>query len=236
MIEKTLAYLFSKLFHLLYHSFAWSYDAVAFLVSTGLWKEWVAQSIPYLIGPVVLELGFGPGHLQKMLLAQNLTAYGLDESRQMVEQASRRIAKAQRSMPNHGYAKDIRLARGLAQHIPFQSGFFNTVVTTFPTPYIFSPETLTEIRRVLASGGSLVVVMSGRITDQAITSRVASLLLLTTGQDEKWYAPWKNRLEEAGFTSQLQWVPARRSQVLILLARVAPATSGNNVGYKNDLL
>lgn len=50
-------------FYLLYHRFAWAYDFVATSVSVGMWDEWVFSVLPALEGPIVLELGHGPGHL-----------------------------------------------------------------------------------------------------------------------------------------------------------------------------
>ena len=55
-------------FQLLYHPFAWAYDLVAGLVSLGRWKSWVLCGLPLLAGRV-LEIGFGPGHLQAALQA-----------------------------------------------------------------------------------------------------------------------------------------------------------------------
>ncbi len=120
-------------FRLLYHSMSWSYDLVAAVVSLGRWKDWVKRALPLLAGPRVLELGFGPGHMQGLLLSAGLSPFGLDESRQMARQAQKRLLR-QRQNP--------RLARGLAQHLPFASGTFNSVVATFPTLYIVDPQTL----------------------------------------------------------------------------------------------
>src|SRR6266545_6817971 len=55
-------------FRLLYHPFAWSYDLVAATVSLGRWKGWVKTATGLLTGPRVLELGFGPGHMQTYLV------------------------------------------------------------------------------------------------------------------------------------------------------------------------
>ena len=66
----------------------------------------------------------------------------------------------------HGIAARKLSARGLAVPavcgtalvLPFSSGVFDTIVATFPAPYILQPETLGECRRVLRPGGRLVVV------------------------------------------------------------------------------
>ena len=55
--------LLRPVYYLLYHHFAWTYDLVADIVSLGQWKDWVRTALPYLDG-CVLELGYGPGHLQ----------------------------------------------------------------------------------------------------------------------------------------------------------------------------
>jgi ubiquinone/menaquinone biosynthesis C-methylase UbiE len=70
-------------FNLLYHQFAWSYDFIASLVSLGNWKRWIITVLPHLEGPRVLELGHGPGHLQRALLNKGINTFGIDESRSM---------------------------------------------------------------------------------------------------------------------------------------------------------
>ena len=52
-------------FYLLYHSFAFAYDLVAASVSLGRWKDWVLSVVPFIEGNRVLEIGHGPGHLQR---------------------------------------------------------------------------------------------------------------------------------------------------------------------------
>ena len=98
-------------FHLLYHPFAWSYDLVAWTVSLGRWKDWVKSVVPFIEGTRVLELGHGPGHLQRILRDLNLLTVGLDESRQMGNLAKKRLVQS-------GYTQP-RLVRGLAQSLPF---------------------------------------------------------------------------------------------------------------------
>jgi ubiquinone/menaquinone biosynthesis C-methylase UbiE len=137
-------------FALLYHPFAFTYDLVAATVSFGRWKDWTNTVLPYIEGSRVLELGFGPGHLQPILLSRGLFAVGLDESRQMATLAKNHLSKS-------GYMR-FNLSRGLAQHLPFPNESFNTIIATFPTEYIFDPRTLAEVRRCLFNGGRLVVL------------------------------------------------------------------------------
>jgi ubiquinone/menaquinone biosynthesis C-methylase UbiE len=78
-------------FKLLYHQFAFAYDLVAATVSLGRWKDWVMSILPFVEGPRVLEIGFGPGHLQRRLLQRGLIAVGIDESPQMARLAKRNL-------------------------------------------------------------------------------------------------------------------------------------------------
>jgi ubiquinone/menaquinone biosynthesis C-methylase UbiE len=123
---------------------------VAAFVSLGHWNNWAREIIPFVHGTNVLELGFGPGHLQVEIIRRGLHVYGVDESSQMLRQASRRIRKKHLS---------ANLARGLAQQLPFRISF-DCVVATFPSEYIFTPGTIKEIYRVLVPGGKLVILLT----------------------------------------------------------------------------
>ena len=133
-------------FHLLYHPFAFAYDLVAATVSFGKWNDWVREILPFITGTRILELGHGPGHLQRILLDLNLDPVAMDESAQMGILAKRRLGNRH------------KLARGLAQQFPFANNSFDCVVSTFPTDYIFHTQTLSEIRRCLSDGGRLIVL------------------------------------------------------------------------------
>ena len=133
-------------FRLLYHPFAFTYDLVAATVSFGRWRDWILEVIPFIAGTRVLELGHGPGHLQRVLLSQGLIAVGLDESPQMGRLAKRNTDGS------------ARLTRGLAQALPFASGSFDTIIATFPTEYFVDPSTLEEVKRCLDNGGRFVVL------------------------------------------------------------------------------
>jgi ubiquinone/menaquinone biosynthesis C-methylase UbiE len=145
--------LFSILLERLYREFAWAYDLVAAAISGGLWRRWGLTAIPFLRGRV-LELGFGPGHLQLALAAAAHPAAGVDASAQMVALARRRLRHA--GYPTH-------LARAQAQQLPFAPQVFDTVLATFPAEYIVDPRTHAEIGRVLAPGGRVVIVPTAQL-------------------------------------------------------------------------
>ena len=60
------------LFHQFYHSFAWTYDFVAAVVSIGRWNDWTRTLTPFVQGTEILEIGPGPGHLQRLLRDKGL--------------------------------------------------------------------------------------------------------------------------------------------------------------------
>jgi ubiquinone/menaquinone biosynthesis C-methylase UbiE len=202
----------SLFFDLLYHSFAWTYDCVAAVVSLGNWPRWVECALPHVSGRT-LEIGFGPGHLQVSLARKGLSAYGLDESRQMVRQAGHRLSR-------EGLPK--RLVRGRAERLPFPKARFDSVVATFPSEYIFSPLSLAEIRRVLVPGGRLVVIPSAWITGSRPLERLAAGLFRITGQSPRIVAELpeavKKRFETAGFLVRSELVELKNSRVLVVLA------------------
>lgn len=133
-------------FHLLYHPFAFAYDLVAATVSFGRWNDWTKEVIPFIQGTRILEIGHGPGHLQRNLLDLNLAPVAIDESAQMGILAKRKLGTKH------------KLTRGLAQQLPFTGDCFESIVATFPTEYIFNVQTLSEIGRCLSDRGRLIVM------------------------------------------------------------------------------
>lgn len=202
-------------FHLLYHPFAWSYDLVAWTVSLGRWKTWVQTVIPFIEGTRILELGPGPGHLQRILLDRGLLTVGLDESRQMATLARRKLRE-------NGYAKP-NLSRGLAQALPFPAETFHTVVSTFPSEYIFDNETLIDVYRVLHSGGRLVVLPAAWITGRKLMERYVAGLFRVTGQSpsdpvDVVSARLKEPFSMAGFQVEIHQVEVKSSLLLVVNA------------------
>jgi ubiquinone/menaquinone biosynthesis C-methylase UbiE len=201
-------------FHLLYHSFAWSYDLVAWAVSLGRWKDWGKSVIPFIEGTRILELGHGPGHLQRILLDLNLFAVGLDESRQMGFLAKRHLYR-------NGYTQ-VNLARGLAQSLPFSAESFDTVLSTFPTEYIFERSTMLEVHRTLTNGGRFIVLPAAWITGNSLIERYAAGLFRVTGQApsepvEIISKRLKEPFAEVGFEVKVEQVEVKSSLVLILI-------------------
>lgn len=200
-------------FHLLYHQFAWTYDAVSALVSLGRWREWVHTALPHLQGRRILEIGFGPGHLHATLHRQGWDVTGLDASPFMVRRASRHLREA-------GIHPD--LVHGYAQGQPFRDGTFDTVVATFPSEYIVQAETLAEVGRVLRPGGRLVVVLGAWPGDGSLLERLTGWVFrvagLTSGTPGEIAPELENQFVEAGFDLRVEMARVQTSRVVILVA------------------
>jgi SAM-dependent methyltransferase len=200
-------------FRLLYHPFAWSYDLVASAVSVGRWRDWVLASAGLLQGPQILELGFGPGHLQNYLHKNGTLAFGLDESWQMARQAKSRLSK-------NGHK--ARLVRGIAQHLPYPNAAFDTVTATFPTLYIVDPKTLEAIWRVLIPGGRLVVLMTAWIIGDSLRERAARALNHVTAEtppDDMDLGVYLEPYQQAGFQASLRFVEQGGSRLMFIIAK-----------------
>ena len=202
-------------FHLLYGTFAWSYDLVAAVVSIGRWDDWIRIVLPYLSGTRILELGHGPGHLQRSLLNLGLLPFGLDHSRQMGTLARERLRR-------NGYAQ-TSLTRGEAQRLPFASDSFDCIVATFPTEYFYDPGTLAEVWRVLKNGGKYIVLPVAWVTGMGFIDRAAAWLFKVTGQAPSDFSEAANArmlkpIQEAGFDVRHELVDVKSSSVMIVIA------------------
>ena len=214
-------------FRLLYHQFAFTYDLVAATVSLGRWKAWVLSVLPFIQGTRILEIGHGPGHLQHALLDRNLLAFGIDESSQMGRLAKSKLARSLRTRikgSNHqNVYTQANLTRGISQYLPFASESFDTLVSTFPSEYIFDSRTLAETQRVLVTNGRFIILPGATIIGRGILDRAMALLFRVTGEtppnlseilEEKSRKP----MAAAGFNVQVYELNIKTSLVFILVA------------------
>ena len=177
-------------FRLLYFEMAWTYDVVSWIVSRGRWREWQRAALPFVTQGDVLELGHGPGHMLAALSAAGCRAVGLDISPFMG-----RLARSRSGAP---------LVRAEVQALPFASARFDTVLSTFPTEYIVSPDTLAAVHRVLKPGGRLVVVPEGHLTGEGMVNRLIDWLFRITGQRH----PYDDAAEKTAL--QDEWASLRQ--------------------------
>lgn len=193
-------------FKLLYHQFAFTYDLVAATVSFNHWKEWIQEILPLIHGTRILELGHGPGHLQRFLRRDGWSILGIDESPQMGRLARRNTNRA------------ARLTRGLAQHLPFPNEAFDSIVSTFPSEYIFDPRTLAEARRCLRVRGRLIVLPVAMPK-----SRVLEWLYKVTGESpaesaEIFQEKIRKPFDDAGFHTTINVVELKSSRLIVVIA------------------
>ena len=193
------------------------------------------EVVPFLSGTRILELGHGPGHLQRFLLSRNLVAVGVDESAQMGRLAKHRAddylrfqnipLQTRDSMPGsqHPGSAHSNLTRGLAQELPFAESAFDTVISTFPAEYIFDIRTLTEAYRVLTDAGRFVILPGAVITGRGAWDRFMAWLFRFTGQtppnlSEVIHERSKNPFTEAGFKLEVHEIDVKSSTVFVMVA------------------
>lgn len=231
---KTLLRLF---FRLLYHQFAFTYDLVAATVSFNRWKSWVGSVIPFIEGHRILEIGHGPGHLQRILLSRNLAAFGIDESAQMGRLAKRNLMRSvlsrspiesshqtsssistQTASPSQIAYTQINLSRGLAQHLPFPNESFDSIVATFPTEYITDPRALAEVKRCLSNTGKLIVLPVALPKNMFLDWLFKVTHQSPTEALEVIQAKLKEPFVAAGFKTEIETLDVKSGILLIVLA------------------
>lgn len=211
MIEQ----LTSRFLKHLYSDAAWGYDFIASIVSMGKWNDWVEVIVPMISGPNVLELGYGPGHLQANLMGSNFSLYGIDQSFQMGKIAIRRMDEPQ---------ANNKCMVGKAQQLPFTDNHFNTIFATFPTEYIYHHESLLEIRRALRPDGTLLLLLAVWVSESSLIGAALAILYRLTGQtpQKKGYEKgitWP--LEKAGFSVEVDNILFNGDKLLIVKAKQA---------------
>jgi ubiquinone/menaquinone biosynthesis C-methylase UbiE len=224
-------------FRLLYHEFAVTYDLVAAAVSFNRWKDWVMSAIPFIEGNRILEIGHGPGHLQRILLSRNLFTVGIDESRQMGRLAKRNLTRRSPSRSSqsssflsnlHPDYTQINLTRGIGQQLPFRNESFDTVVATFPTEYITDPGTLAEVKRCLSNEGMFIVLPVAWPKHQLLDW----LFKVTSQAPMEALEIVKSKLREpfidAGFETEIRTLDVQSGILLIVLAKKPSGLSAPN--------
>jgi SAM-dependent methyltransferase len=145
------ASLLSAAFGTLYRSrtLYWLASTIPF---AGQWRVWQRRVLNRITGLEVLEIGSGIGTLFAEMVAAGYHCRAVDASPQMV--AATRAELHRRGLAN----RDAQVLCARVQSLPFADAAFDTVVSTFPTDYIYSARSIEEIARVLRPGGRLIVV------------------------------------------------------------------------------
>ncbi len=200
---------FKSGFHLLYHQFAFTYDAVAWAVSWGQWKTWGRTALDRVRGTRVLEIGHGPGHLLIALARSGRRPIGIDLSPDMIRQAQRRLRREKLNVPQ---------VRCRVQALPFRSSTFDSVVSTFPTDYIVDPATLREVQRVTNERGRFVVVVGAQLIGRPPGVRFIDWLYDITGQRERSIEKQESIFDQAGLPARIETETVGASTVTLIVA------------------
>jgi ubiquinone/menaquinone biosynthesis C-methylase UbiE len=117
----------------------------------------------------------------------------------------------------------IRLTRGIAQHLPFPTGCFDSVVATFPADYIFDSVTLEEAGRVLSAGGRFIVLPGASILGHGFMDRMMAFLFRITGEtpphlSEILHERAGKAFARSNFHVQIHELEIKSSLVYILVA------------------
>jgi ubiquinone/menaquinone biosynthesis C-methylase UbiE len=201
-------------FHLLYHQLAFTYDGVAWLVSLGQWQAWGRTALAYVRGPRVLELGHGPGHLLIALDRSGCQPIGLDLSPEMIRLARQNVRRAGIHVPQ---------VRCRVQALPFRSGVFDSVVSTFPTDYIAELTTLREVRRVTNDRGRFVVVFGAQLTGREPSKLIIEWLYRLTGQRAAPLDEEESIFDRVGMPARIEPKTIGASTVTLLVADKSPS-------------
>lgn len=206
-------------FRLLYHELAWTYDWVSRVVSLGQWRAWQRAGLRRLGAGPVLELAHGTGDTLLDLQELGLSPVGVEASAAMGRLAQRKLRR-------HGAVVPPVRARG--QALPFASGAFSCILSTFPTEFILDPATWAEAHRVLRPGGRLVVIPVARITGQRASDRLGKWLFHVTGQSD--LGPFEALGQVPGFEATVEVDHLPRSDVVIvtLIAQPMPKRHRND--------
>lgn len=200
-------------FHEFYNRFAFTYDAVSAVVSRGEWRAWTRAALPFVRGTRILEIAFGTGNLQLDLYTAGYTPAGIDLSPAMHAITSGKF-RARGIRP--------RLARADVRALPFPSGFFSTLVMTFPPGLLIQPAAVQEMHRVLEPKGVLVWVDAAEMDAGDVWGRLINRAFQVTGtglaEDARAQALRADPAGEARWTWRVETVRARASCVRVFIA------------------
>jgi SAM-dependent methyltransferase len=139
-----------RLFETLYRN-RYLYRFASTVPFAGQWRAWQRLVLPRIRGLDVLELGCGLGDLLVDMFKAGYHCRAVEQSPEMV-------AAARDTLRCHRVGEAASVIQGSAQSLPFRNDSFDTVVSTFPSEYIYDPDTIAEVVRVLRPGGRLIVV------------------------------------------------------------------------------
>ena len=184
------------------HARQWD-DLARTLLPVPEYRRRLLEQVPE--GVSLLEIGVGTGGLLTELAAKSSQVIGVDHSPAMLEEARRRLTAAA--------VNGIELRLGEMSHLPLPDASVCCVVANMVLHHAADPaQVLTEIRRVLAPGGSLFLADLARHEREAAREQLADQWL---GFDEAELTGW---LGTAGFSEvKIERIAAAAGQESVLL-------------------
>ncbi len=151
------------------------------------------------------DLGCGSGALLEGMAERAQTIIGVDSSREMLAEATRRLE-------NKGREFDLRI--GELEHLPLRDQEVDSAVINLVLHHLRNPrEGLLEAQRILQNAGTLIVVDFCKHDEEIMRSRYGDHWL---GFSIREIEPW---LEEAGFTIEEQQLFPVRMGLTVFLYR-----------------
>jgi ubiquinone/menaquinone biosynthesis C-methylase UbiE len=169
-------------------------------------KKIVLEMLPGRCGSV-LDVGCGPAVMEDALLARASEVWGIDASAQM-------IAFGQARLQDHAERSRCHLAVGDVERLEFADGFFDAIISMGVLEYVPPYDrALSEMHRVLRSGGTAVFTVPSRVSayhlvrDAAQSLRACAKRMLRRPPSSgsrlvtARCVPWRlnRQLERAGF-------------------------------------
>lgn len=152
----------------------------------GQWRVWQRQVLSRLHGHDILELGCGLGDLLADMLEMGYNCRAVEHSPQMV-------AAARDTLRKRHLGQDATVMQGSAQGLPFSDATFDTVVSTFPSEYIYDPDTISEIARILRPGGRLLVIEGANLLPVSFLQTILVILQMFVYGPSAVFGPRKQR-------------------------------------------
>jgi ubiquinone/menaquinone biosynthesis C-methylase UbiE len=152
----------------------------------GQWRVWQRLVLPRIQGLDVLELGCGLGDLLADMLKAGYNCRAIEQSLEM-------LAAARATLQRRKVGQPTWVIQGIAQHLPFRDASFDTVVSTFPSEYIYDPDTIAEVERVLRPDGRLIVIEGANLLPVGFLQPLLVLIQLLVYGSAAVLGPRKQR-------------------------------------------
>ena len=174
-----------RLFETLYKN-KYLYRFASTVPFAGQWRVWQLLVLPRLVGHDVLELGCGLGDLLADMIEAGYACHGIEASPQMVAAARETLLRRKAGEQN-------LVIQGSAQGLPFSDSSFDTVVSTFPSEYIYDPDTIAEVTRILRPGGRLIAVEGANLLPIGFLQPILVLLQILVYGPSAVFGPRQSR-------------------------------------------